>query len=207
MTLFASVGVPAFMELSRVDYWLVVGVGSGLFFLIWWCAGAAMRREMARPVVPVSPPEPQFYVDLAGVTSGPFSMGQLRELFRLQSIRPETLWCAEGMTEWRPIADMLPTILAPPAKHAPSAGASAAVVRRSRRVVSGGWALQLLGLVLLLVGLLFICTIVTPLICWPLGIWLISQGGATEYWLACVNCGGKVESPEYGCPQCRNQVG
>ena len=205
MNFLAAMTVPAAMELKGFDYLMVVAIGCGLVGFIWWRAGLAVRREMARPIVPVMPPEPQFYLDLAGVTSGPFSMAQLRELYRLQSIRPETLWCSEGMTEWRPIADMLPAILAPPAAGAPGARAASAVVRRSHRKVSGGWALQLLGLALILVGFLFLCTIITPLICWPLGFWLISQGGASEYWLACATCGSRVESQEYGCPQCRNR--
>ena len=173
----------------------VVGFAS----LLWRMKGAARRRAALRP------PIVSYYLDLAGVTSGPFLRGQLRELFRSGAITPETLYAEPGAAEWRPIAVLLPKLLGGGgAGGGPGAGGTGAGVRRVGRTAGAGLGWMLLGLVCFGVGLLGVLTLIQPAVLWPLGGWLVYHGVRGSTWLVCAECGGQIAmATARTCPHCQ----
>jgi hypothetical protein len=70
---------------------------------------------------------------IAQEQQGPFSEGQVRQMYKAASITSETLYWKEGMPEWRPVVDLLPPVAKPAIQAAQvperRAGASSAARR------------------------------------------------------------------------------
>lgn len=68
---------------------------------------------------------------------------------------------------------------------------------------STGCLLPLLGLGILLAGIIGIFTVILPLICIPLGLFLIAKGERGGHWLECGSCGTRLSSKRVTrCPGC-----
>ena len=76
-------------------------------------------------------------------------------------------------------------------------------IKRRSSTLGVGCLLQFLGLACLLIGLVFVLTILAPLFLWPLGLWLLHYGGLKAYWLECGDCGQRLSRKKLKvCPSC-----
>lgn len=70
-----------------------------------------------------------------------------------------------------------------------------------------GCFLPVVGIALLIVGVLLILTIIIPIICIPLGLFLIFYGDANSRWYVCGDCGTRLSSKRVTvCPACKAKL-
>lgn len=55
-----------------------------------------------------------YYVDLEGQTAGPFTIGEMRNLYLGRSINEQTLYARQGSVSWMPVATIIPLFATAP---------------------------------------------------------------------------------------------
>jgi len=67
---------------------------------------APVRSQLVPAVVAATPTT---YLFFAGAQAGPFTLGQIQQMFRLGSIPSDALYWQEGMPDWQSVEDLRPT--------------------------------------------------------------------------------------------------
>lgn len=101
-----------------------------------------------------------FYVlGPANETLGPYSLEQMRHMWRIGQVTRQTLFCQEGFADWLPL-DSLEELRGPAAPSVPAWGAQPKINKKPPTMeesVAAGIlrAVSVLGAISLIVGLLF----------------------------------------------------
>ena len=88
-------------------------VGGALLILLvkyFWQCGLMHRADEESDALTVRASSPQaaiFYIYENGNQIGPFTMAQVRQMLRLGSVRPDSWYWCEGMSDWQSLSDLV----------------------------------------------------------------------------------------------------
>ena len=81
-----------------------------------------------------------------------------------------------------------------------------AQIKRNSSLVGAGCFIQFIGIVCFIMGFVYILSIIAPIICWPLGVWLLFAGSRKAVWYECSACGTKLSGRKLKiCPNCNSK--
>jgi hypothetical protein len=126
--------------------------------------------------------EMSYYLLLNDEQKGPYTIGQLRAMWRSGAITADAQYWEDGLTEWLPVSSLADQLDAPQhqAVHSPQPIQPPALSRTQKKKASGGFIMSLFRIIMLFIAVVSIWEGFSYPIAWGLAIICLLLGIAVK---------------------------